>query len=288
MKKSEILDSLIYLLPKLNSLHSPHTELHSVLKTVARKELEALFAEKDDPNLTFHIGPFGDLVFPYINMGAVDSLNLFDLDELIIFSFYWTNRKKYRNVLDLGANIGLHSVILGKCGYNVRSYEPDPSHFKILENNLVLNDCLNVEAINAAISYEDGEKEFIRVCGNTTGSHIAGSKDDPYGELEKFSVEVRAIKPMLEWADLVKMDIEGHEKEVFNNTPIEAWKKVDVMLEIENEKSAKVIFNSFKGSNINLFSEMTGWSNVKQFTDMPKSYHDGSLFITHTPDMPWI
>ena len=220
-------------------------------------------------------------------MGTADSLNLFDLDELIIFSFYWINRKNYRNVLDLGANIGLHSIILSKCGYHVKSYEPDPFHFKVLENNLILNECLNVEAINAAVSYEDGEKDFIRVCGNTVGSHISGSKDNPYGELEKFSVKGKSIEPMLEWADLVKMDIEGHEKEVFKNTPIKAWEKVDVIVEVQDENSAKIIFNTFKGSSMNLFSEMTGWSKVKHFSNMPKNYHDGSLFLTHKPKMSW-
>ena len=158
MVKSEILDNLIHLLPKLNSLHSPHTELHSFLKTVARKEVETLFAEKDDPNLTFHFGLFGNIVFPYVNMGAVDSLNLFDLDELIIFSFYWNNRKRYKNVLDLGANIGLHSIILQKCGYNVKSYEPDPLHFKLLQKNIKLQRKLFQQHIHKLLGEVDHER----------------------------------------------------------------------------------------------------------------------------------
>ena len=286
-KQSKILDAMLVLLPKLREFHSPHSESHSLLKTIARKEVESLFTQKHDPNLSFHFGPFGNIVFPYTQMGAVDSLNLFDLDELIIFSFYWINRKKYKNVFDLGANLGLHSIIMDKCGYKVRSYEPDPLHYEYMIKNIKENNCINVEAVNEAVSYKNGEMEFTRVLGNTTGSHITGSKDDPYGELEKFFVTVKSIESLLKWADLVKMDIEGHEKEIFRNTPIEAWENVDVIVEVENEKSAKMIFKSFKDSNINLFSEMTCWSHVRQFSDMPKSYHDGSLFITKHYEMNW-
>ena len=285
MLKSEILEDLICLLPKIKDYHSPKTKLHSFLKKVSRKEVENLFAEEEERVVSFD--PFGTLVFPYYSMGAVDSLNLFDLDELIIFSFYWANRKRYKNVLDLGANIGLHSIILDKCGYNVRSYEPDPIHFKRLKNNLELNNCLYVEAINAAISYKSGEMDFIRVLGNTTGSHIAGSKHNPYGNLEKFPVKVESIEPMLEWADLVKMDIEGHEKEIFKNIPVDVWASSDVLLEVENEKSANIIFECFENSKMNLFSEKTGWLKIKRFSDMPKSYHEGSSFITHKPEMLW-
>ena len=286
MKKSDIVNELIDLLPEIQNYHAPTTKLHGFLKSVARKEFESIFLEKSD--IVFTFSHFGDIWFPYFNMGAVDSIDLFDLDELIIFSYYLNNKSKYKNVLDLGANIGLHSVILSKCGFNVRSFEPDPVHFEVLTNNLASNNCLNVEPINAAISYKDGLMEFVRVVGNTTGSHLAGSKNNPYGELERFSVDVRNIVPMLEWADLVKMDVEGHEKEIFKNTNVDNWRKVDVILEVQDENSATIIFDFFNKSGVNLFSEKTNWAKVKSLIDMPKSYHDGSLFITSNENMAWI
>lgn len=286
MKKFDIINELIDLLPTIHNYHAPTTKLHIFLKSLARKEFENVFSEKTDSTFNFH--PFGDIFFSYFKMGAVDSLDLFDLDELIIFSYYWNNKSKYKNVLDLGANIGLHSVILSKCGFNVRSFEPDPVHFEVLKNNLHSNNCLNVEPINAAISYKDGQMEFVRVVGNTTGSHLAGSKDYSYGDLERFSVNVNSIKPMLEWADLVKMDVEGHEKDIFKNTSPDIWRKVDVILEVQDEKSASIVFDFFKNSRINLFSEKTNWAQVKSIDDMPKNYHDGSLFITSKENMEWL
>ena len=49
------------------------------------------------------------LKLDYVPMGRIDSLHLFGLDtELVIFAFYQHNKSRYRNVLDIGANIGLH------------------------------------------------------------------------------------------------------------------------------------------------------------------------------------
>ena len=91
MKYSDILENLFLSLPLVSGHHAPGSQLYNLLKQVSRKEIEDLFSEKEPQRIDFK--PFGELVFPYRSMGAVDSLNLFDLDELIIFSFYWKNRK---------------------------------------------------------------------------------------------------------------------------------------------------------------------------------------------------
>jgi FkbM family methyltransferase len=220
-------------------------------------------------------------------MGAVDSLNLFDIDELIIFSFYFVNRGKYKKVMDIGANIGLHSLILNKCGYEVFAFEPDLQHYQILKRNIELNEGKAIHVNNAAISNKSGQMEFIRVLGNTTGSHLAGSKKDPYGELEKFQVAVVDINQYINEMDLIKLDVEGHEKEIILSTKVDNWLSTDSFVEIENEENAHAIYNFFKDSEVNLFSQKRNWSRVGSFEDMPLSYHEGSLFISSKKQMPW-
>ena len=68
------------------------------------------------------LGELGNLIFPYFEMGNVDSTKLFGLDELILFSFYYTNRNRYKKTLDLGANVGLHTLVMKKLGFQVTSY----------------------------------------------------------------------------------------------------------------------------------------------------------------------
>ena len=282
---ASILENLLLALPSLSNYHNPGSKVYTLLKQVARREVENLFSG-DRPEAR-EFGPFGRLVFPYFKMGNIDSLNLFDLDELIIFSFYRANRKRYRRVLDIGANIGLHSIIMSKCGFDIRSYEPDPRHYEVLQKNLKLNNCDNVQPFNAAVSSQAGEMEFVRVLGNTTASHLAGSKPNPYGDLEKFPVKVEAFEPLIVWADLIKLDVEGHEKVVLLSTKRDQWLKTDALVEIENKDNAAAVFEHLTAMKVNLFSQKTGWQRVNSLDDIPTSYHEGTLFITCKSEMPW-
>lgn len=285
MSSANIFENLFLALPELKNHHAPGSRVYNLLKQVVRKEVERLFNEQETNAKEFK--PFGNLAFPYHKMGAIDSLNLFDLDELIIFSFYWTNRKRYHRVLDAGANIGLHAILLCKCGFDVISYEPDPLNFERLQKNLALNNCSNVKVVNAAVSTKNGIMEFIRVLGNLTGSHLEGSKANPYGELQRFPVKVDSIEPLLKWADLVKLDVEGHEKEVLLSTNQEHWLNMDALVEIENQTNATAVYEHFKKIGVNTFSQKTNWHLVKDISDMPTSYREGTLFITCKEEMSW-
>lgn len=286
MSSTSILENLFLALPSLSGQHAPDSRLYELLKKIARREVENLFCDSAEQTREFM--PFGNLIFPYHKMGVMDSLNLFDLDELIIFSFYWTNRKRYRRVLDAGANIGLHSIILSKCGFEVRAYEPDPTQFETMQRNLALNNCSSVQAVNAAVSSKAGEMEFVRVLDNMLGSHLAGSKANPYGKLERFPVKVEAFAPLIDWADLVKLDVEGHEKEVILSTNREQWCNTDALIEVENEGNATSIYRHFTTLGVQLFSQKTNWQLVHDVDDMPTSYHEGTLFVTSKGEMPWL
>ncbi len=286
MKASDILDHLLLALPTIHDRHAPGSELYMLLKQVARKEVKHLFSNADSESR--RMGQFGGLIFPFHRMGkTVDSTNLFDLDELIFFAFYWTNRARYRRVLDAGANLGLHSIMLCKCGFEVRSYEPDTQHFSLLQRNLDLNHCTHAKAYNAAISSTDRQMEFIKVVGNTTASHIAGAKMDPYGELETYTVQVEAIHPLLEWADLVKLDIEGHEKDVLLSTAREHWMHTDALIEIENEENARAVYAHLRSVGVSMFAQKVNWQAVEDVGDVPTNYREGSLFLTCQNEMPW-
>lgn len=283
MGDNSIMDDLLAALPLLPEQHIPGAPVYNLLKKVARREIEARFSGVEPQ--AFPFGPFGNITLPYFKMGAVDSLNLFDIDELIIFAFYMKHRARYHRALDIGANIGLHSIMMSRCGFEVRAFEPDPVHFGVLQNNLGLNECSAVTPINAAVSDRSGSMEFVRLKGNTTGSHLAGSKANPYGDLDRFPVAVEAIQAHLEWADLAKIDAEGHEKQIILSTRPEQWRKVDALVEISSPTNAAAIFDHFKGSGVSLFSQKTGWKRVAAVADVPVSHHEGTLLMTSADDV---
>lgn len=278
------LDLLFEALTESPGLHAPTTAFYRLCKVSARTAVEPLFSSRDRTLGRF--GPFGDISLPYLKMGAIDSLDLFGLDELIIFAFYHANRTRYRRVLDIGANLGLHSIVMARCGYSVRAFEPDPWHYGILVENLAANGASSVEPVAAAVSTKDGEAQFVRVLGNTTGSHLAGSKDS-YGEKEYFTVPTRAVEPLFLWADFAKIDVEGHEKELLLAATRESMQKLDVMAEIGNAANADAVFRHFQTIGVGMFSQKTGWNRVQNVADVPTSHREGSLFISVKPAMPW-
>ena len=280
------LGKIINILPNID--HSPSTDIYKFFKDIARREVEEIYAsEKTD---SIDMGHIGTINFPYCKLGSgtIDSMNLFDLDELIIFSFYWINRDRYTSVLDLGANIGLHSIVMSKCGYTVESYEPDPENFKSASRRLELNDITSSVVIHdMAISNKYDSVNFIRVLGNVTGSHIAGCKKNPYGFLEEIVVGTYPLNDCMDWADLIKMDIEGHEKDVLISVDPKRWKNTDALVELQNQNNAEGIYNYFNNIDIGMFSQKTNWRRVKEIKDMPVNYKEGTLFISAKSEMPW-
>lgn len=286
MQTLSTLDKLMRALPSVKNHHAPTDSLYEFMKDVSIREARSTFKDSSD-KVASELHPFGKIYFPYHKMGAIDTLDLFGIDELIIFSFYWANRNRYRKVLDLGANLGLHSIILSKCGYDVESYEPDPRHFEILKRNLELNKASHVRAIQAAVSVQEGTAEFVRVLGNTTGSHLAGAKSNPYGDLERFSVKLVRFADFFDRVDFIKMDVEGHEKEILLSTTSASWKKVDCMAEVGTPENAAAIFKHMQAIGVPLFAQKINWARVTKLEDMPTSHREGSLFITMKPEMPW-
>ena len=282
MKKTEelIIDSIFNLLPNIKKNHSPNSVIYGTLQ----KQLQICIAELwgVDKGENYHLSNIGKINLPYFNMGNINSTHLFALDELIIFNYYQMSSKRYKNVYDLGANIGLHSIVLGKLGFNVFSYEPDPVHFEQLSKNISINNLTdNVKCFEKAVSTNSGFTEFTRVVGNTTGSHLSGSKDNLYGELEKFKVELIDIKSIFNAADLIKMDIEGHENKVITSLNKDDWANTDVILEVGSEKNAIELFEYFIDfKEVHLYSQLNNWKQVMTINDMPKSHRDGSLFIS--------
>ena len=232
---------------------------------------------------------FGSIKFPFFKMGKIDSAKLFGLDELILFSFYYTNRNRYKKILDLGANIGLHTLIMKKLGFQVISYEPDSVHLVQIEKVMNLNN-LNTEGlIPRAISDKRGAMDYIRILGNTTGSHLLGSKEEVYGPTEVVSVEVDDILEVLSEGsfDFVKMDVEGHEVVLLNRITTQSITYTDIMLEIGSEKNANAIFSILLDKKIPAYAQKINWARVEKLQDMPSHHTHGSLFLSMQGPPNW-
>jgi len=275
------LESIVTALALIPGKHARDNPVYRALES----GLKALIRKDDESSI--YLDAYGDVIFPYHKMGAIDTLDLFGLDELIIFSFYWANRHRYKKVADIGANLGLHTILMSKCGWSINSYEPDPQHADILKTNLTLNKSARVNFYESAVSDKDGILEFVRVLGNTTGSHLSGAKNSPYGELQKFPVKVSSMESVMSGVDFIKMDVYAHEAVILLSTKADQWRDTDMILEVGSEENAKAIFHHLNSLGVNMFSQKIGWNKVQSSVDLPTSYKDGSLFVTAKGEMPW-
>jgi len=218
------------------------------------------------------------LDIPRVPLGErVTSDNLFDPNEQVIFDFYAANKARYRRVLDVGANIGVHSILMARAGWEVRAFEPDAKHFAMLKKNVEKHGvAAHVEAVEAAVSDADGWARFVRVLNNTTGSHIEGAKS-AHGPCRRAHVRTVDCRPLLQWADFAKIDCEGHEATIICAV---GWRRLrlDAMVEVGSQASAERIYAHLIDS-IPMWAQKIGWGRVRSIFDMPHSHLDGSLFI---------
>lgn len=209
-----------------------------------------------------------------VSFGAVSSDDLFNENEQGIFDFYEANKDRYKRALDIGANIGIHSLVMAQQGWELKAFEPDPIHFEEMLVNVAINGsdfCTHQQAV----SNRSGTATFVRVNNNTTGSHLEGDKSS-YGPVERFEVDVVDCRPLFEWADFAKIDCEGHEAELLTTVSND---KTEFMVEIGNLRNAERIFEHFNSLAIGMWSQKTGWKRVEGLGDMPCHHSQGMLFI---------
>jgi FkbM family methyltransferase len=236
--------------------------------------------DKKKKEINFQLNLREKIIFPFIKMGTLDSAGMFAYHEHNVFLFYFLKRFNYKCVADIGANIGLHSILLSKFGYKVDAYEPDPDHLKILNKYLKKNRCKNVVTFNKAIFDSSKTLNFTKVINNPAANHITGEKGIAYGPLKKIKVQSIDINKIIKKYDFVKIDAEGSEGRIIERIKPSQYEKTDFVIEISGIENAKKIFYFCKKNKINIFSHKILWSNVKSIGDMPVHHTEGLIFIS--------
>ena len=280
-----MLQDLISKIPSLRSELYRGSCVYSLIESQVLKDVETYFGLNSSCRVDF--SGVGVIHLPYFSMGNINTTHLFGLDELVLFSYYMINKGKYKKVADIGANVGLHSVVLAKLGYIVSAYEPDPVHCREFLKNIKSNEVSGrVELFCNAVSDVVGEVAFTRVKDNTTGNHITGAKN-PYGQTDEFLVRTLGFRDILLESELVKIDVEGHEAVLITCTESKDWDGTDAFLEVGSKENAKKIYEHLNNLGIPMFSQKIGWSRVRAPEDLPSHHREGSMFITKQKDMTW-
>ena len=125
-------------------------------------------------------------------------------------------------VLEIGANIGYYTILMGKligAGGKIYAYEPYPPSVDILARNVKLNNLTDiVEVHDFAVSSENAIQKLY--LGKASNVHSLINLKTGNNDANCIEVKTKDIKEILidtnRKIDLIRMDIEGHERELFS------------------------------------------------------------------------
>ena len=127
--------------------------------------------------------------------------------------------KGKRVALDVGANIGNHTIYLADAFETIHSFEPNPSAFHRLNDNIALNRLTNVQVHpfglsdrDAALPFQSGPTDNLGAGGFVRDGR---SSDDGVTLLTVRRGDDVIDDLKLDRIDFIKIDVEGHEPAVF-------------------------------------------------------------------------
>lgn len=133
--------------------------------------------------------------------------------------------KKGDTFLDVGANIGMYSLLASKLVEDrgkIVAFEPTPIIFERLQQNIRLNELTNVYAFNLGLSNQKSTIDFhVSKDGHDAWNSFALL--DLHHESETIKIDVDTIDSFLiekkiDKVDLIKVDVEGWEKYVLEGS----------------------------------------------------------------------
>jgi FkbM family methyltransferase len=153
------------------------------------------------------------------------------------------------NVIDVGTNVGLYSILADKLvapGGTIWAFEPSAETYQRLLKNLELNHCATVKPHKIALSDADGEfcllrtdrgyGDAYRYLANTpSGDGKRKNQHPTKGELVPvFSLDWFAQHHGIKRVHLIKVDIEGGEYRFFQGARQFLSSNQDVLILFEN------------------------------------------------------
>jgi FkbM family methyltransferase len=146
------------------------------------------------------------------------------------------NLKKGAVVLDIGANIGyyalLESFLVGKQG-TVYAVEPVRSNFKLLQNNIKINNCSNIYPYRFAFGSQN--KKEVTIYLSKKANWCTMNKEAVKLQMGTEKVRVVTVDSFLKdkkHPSLIRMDVEGFEHEILMGMTETLKKGPDLFIEI--------------------------------------------------------
>lgn len=147
-------------------------------------------------------------------------------------------------MLDIGADIGLMSLILSDANpiAAIYAFEPSSHSFPDLIENINLNNTKNIVALKLGVGSKDSKETFYYSPENSVISSFSAREGFIAEQIEIKTIESICVEFKINKIDFIKIDIEGFELDalagiggkIFNSKPI-------ILAEVLNENNGKKI-----------------------------------------------
>jgi FkbM family methyltransferase len=187
------------------------------------------------------------------------------------------NPKRGDTVVDVGAHIGLYSLIAAKrvgSSGKVIAIEPDPENFKILKKNIFLNQLSNIEPLECAVySAREKLKLFLpeldqgRTIFNTVMQDRAGTSSN-FLEVEANTLDNILVSIHTTEVSWIKIDVEGAELEVLKGAvkTLSSNKNITLVIEIHGIEIYREMIDYLETSKLKIIYEKSNekgdWRHV--------------------------
>lgn len=173
-------------------------------------------------------------------------------------------------IFDIGANVGVFSLYASLIkGTKVYAFEPHPTNFKILSNNVSQNKITNIECFEFAIGIDNEDRTLIE--GNIAGGHKISNENERVNSEGRLKVKSVTLPSMIEklninTIDFVKLDCEGAEGEIIKSLSQDDLKKIDKMaIEFHDNHSILSHDEILKKLNNSGFKTFLKWDGKSYF-----------------------
>jgi FkbM family methyltransferase len=174
-----------------------------------------------------------------------------------VFKKNFPNNTSSLNIIDAGCNIGLASVYLSKFfpKSNFIIIEPDTSNFESIGYNFEMNDIANAVKIKGGLWSKNTNLKLVNDFRDKMDWSIRVEETKEETDIKAFSIPYLLQEHKFETIDILKIDIEGSEKEIFSSADVSFLEKTKcVAIEIHDEFHCReLIYAVLKKYNFDYF-----------------------------------
>lgn len=167
--------------------------------------------------------------------------------------------------IDVGANIGSYSVMLGDVVDRIIAFEPDETAYYRLRDNLHMNG-LKADIEQMALSNYRGQSQFSKSRGLPTNSLLNPHEDGVLVQVSTLDHYADKFNLPIEPKYLLKIDVEGEELQVLKGAKffLQTYAIVGILIEVQAEHLEQVKqFIHPLGFNLTCISNDHYWATQK-------------------------